>query len=83
MSKTWTEVADELEVMQQELNPPMGISCIRQIVSALRRGNIQDAKLIASLDGDKMWQYRGLRKYIHENLEPIGYWDEELRNMVK
>lgn len=76
-------VADWLDKAQATANKGRGISVVQTIVFYLRRGEIESARAVSRNDSDKLWQYPEIRKYVHDNLEPIGYWDETEKCIIK
>lgn len=69
---TYEELADKLDVLQMEVNPPMGVSCIRSICHELRHMRTQSAQTIARSECDKLSQYPDIIILIHENLADLG-----------
>lgn len=48
---------DTLDALQACENDGRGISCVRAIVSYLRSGNVESAKVVRTLEGDKTRSY--------------------------
>ena len=72
---TNAEIADWLESHNALLNDGRGCQTIKYIISSLRRNNRDEAELTASSESDKLWAYPEARKFIHQNLVKIGYWE--------
>lgn len=70
-------LANELEKMQADANRGRGVSCVQTMVAYLRQDNFRSACAVARNESDKLWQYPAIRKYIHYNLTPIGYQEED------
>ena len=58
----------ELDDILARTNQPMGSSTGRAIANSLRKGNVEEAKTVYSIDGDKLTQYEELNKWVHMNL---------------
>ena len=77
------EVIAQLDSVQKKENKGRGIGCVETILLYMRAGDIDSARAVARNDSDKLWQYPDIRRFIHEMIEPIGYWDEESHSVVK
>ena len=88
----WAVVADRLFALQAAENDGRGISCVRQVVDELRRGDIEGARIIADMDGDKLRAHPGIENYLEETIF-VGVpdsrmklkkqWQEELKSRKK
>ncbi len=56
--------ADRLDLLQSRQNAGRGVSCVRQLVFYLRRGDRQAAKSIAMNERDKIAFYPDVAEYI-------------------
>lgn len=65
-------LADELDGLQARQNDGRGVSCVRGIVSSLRRGEFGDARACARNESDKIRSY----KEIVAVLKRVGLWSE-------
>lgn len=72
---TDTEIADQLEVLNKDLYEGRGHQTVKYIITALRRGHRDWAEGTAYTESDKLWSVPEIRKFIHLNLCPIGYWE--------
>ncbi len=54
---TFAEIANRLEVLQQNENNGRGVSCVKEVIVWLRRGDFEKAKLMATHDHDKIANY--------------------------
>ena len=55
---------NELDQLQQKYNDGRGISHIRHIITYLKRGDIESAKIIYQTEGDKNSQYPELEEWL-------------------
>jgi hypothetical protein len=53
-----------LRELEQTLNPPMGISHVRAILTYIERGDLQSAIAVYQNDGDKNYQYPKLQDHL-------------------
>jgi hypothetical protein len=60
--------ADHLDLLQSRQNDGRGVSCVRQLVAYLRRGDRQSAMAIANNEWDKIASY----PEIADNLKAMG-----------
>lgn len=51
------EMADKLDHLQQAKNDGRGVSCVKDVITYLRRGDFEQAKRIATHDHDKIGAY--------------------------
>ena len=74
----WAEVAQKLFDLQAQENEGRGISCVRQVVDELRRGDIEGARIIADMDGDKLRSHPKIENYLEETIF-VGIPDSRLK----
>lgn len=74
----WEVVAQELYQLQEKKNDGRGISCVRQVVDELRRGDIEGARTIADMDGDKLRGYPDIENFLEETIF-VGIPDSRLK----
>jgi hypothetical protein len=60
-------LANDLEALQSQHNDGRGITCVRGIVSELRRGDANGAAAIAHNDWDKIANYRDVAEWLQKN----------------
>ena len=60
------EMADKLDALQGVKNDGRGVSCVRDIIAYLRRGDIGSARQVARTDHDKINDALGLNADIKE-----------------
>jgi hypothetical protein len=60
-------MASELDGLQQVENEGRGISCVRTVVTYLKRGELSKAQAVCFNESDKM-RYDAIQKFIVENL---------------
>ena len=68
VEKNWNEIADELDLLQKDKNKGRGVTCVRDIIGCLRRGDIKSAKHIASWDHDKIANYPDIEDFLEKNI---------------
>ena len=68
--------------MQEDKNDGRGITVVRDIAFHLKKGEVAQAKATARNDSDKLWSYPDIRRFIHDMIEPIGYWNLEEEKIV-
>ena len=56
--------ADRLDELQAEKNDGRGVSCVRVIVSELRRNDKASAATVANTDWDKIRSYPDIARYL-------------------
>ncbi len=56
--------AEELDALQAEQNEGRGVSCIKSIVFQMRKNDIDCAKRVYQLEGDKIRQYPEIQKWL-------------------
>jgi hypothetical protein len=61
-------LAEELDILQLNENDGRGINCVRDIISSLRRSDLEDAKAISYNEADKISSYPEVKKFLVENL---------------
>lgn len=64
----WEDVARELYQLQEKENDGLGVPCVRQVVDELRRGDIEGARTIADMDGDKLRGFPSIENFLEEKL---------------
>ncbi|MDP3992918.1 MAG: hypothetical protein Q8Q05_01755 [bacterium] len=64
---SFVELADQLDAMQAEKNEGRGVMHIRDIISYLRRGDIESAKAVARSEGDKTESYPDIKSFLEEH----------------
>lgn len=60
-------VADELDVLQAKKNEGRGVSCVRTMITYLRRGEINLALAVRQVDGDKTRSYPDIEQFLNDN----------------
>lgn len=78
----WEAVANELNHLQETKNDGRGIECVRQVVSELRRGDIEGARTIADMDGDKLRAFPDIGNFLEEKIF-VGIPDSRLKMREK
>jgi len=58
----------DLEQILARTNQPMGSSTGRAILASLKAGKEDEARTVYSNDGDKLYQYPELLKWMYQNL---------------
>jgi hypothetical protein len=71
----YVDFVNTLNNMQKVKNNGMGIYCVKVTIAYIRMGMIKEAKQYIRIESDKLWQYPEIRRFIHENFEPIGMID--------
>ena len=66
--KDWGRVADELDLLQKDKNQGRGVSCAKDIINHLKRGDIKSAKSVASWDHDKIREYPDIEDFLEKNV---------------
>ena len=61
------KLADTLDQLQAKENNGRGVSCVRGIVSELRRYNLSGAQAIANNEYDKIRSYPEIKAVVDEN----------------
>lgn len=77
------ELASRLDLMQKEKNEGRGVNVVRSIIDCLRRGDVIEAKSIASWDHDKIRNYPDIEKLLIEQLFngiELWRWTPEMDN---
>jgi hypothetical protein len=74
----WADVAEKLFALQEKVNGGRGISCVRQVVDELRRGDIKGARMIADMDGDKLRSFPEIENFLEETIF-VGVPDSRLK----
>ena len=59
--------ADELDALQAEQNEGRGVSCIQSIVFQIRKCDINCARRVYQLEGDKIRQYPEIQKWLYDH----------------
>ena len=62
------KMADELDSLQAKENEGRGITCVKDVVTSLRRGDLDSAKQVCSWDHDKIGNYPEIKEFIKNNL---------------
>jgi len=62
--ENYEEIADTLDELQAAENGERGISCVRSIVTYLRRGDFERAQNVRQIDGDKTRSYPKVEGYL-------------------
>lgn len=66
------KTADELDNLQKQENDGRGVSCVKEVVSYLRMGKLQEARAVCFTDHDKIINYPALKEFIVTNLFEEG-----------
>lgn len=66
-----------LVLMQSEKNDGQGSVLVRDIARHIKRGNIREAKNLCHDGSEELLRYPEIRRFIHDMIEPIGYWNVE------
>lgn len=85
--KNWEEVADALDKLQASKNDGRGVNCVKDVVTFLRAGRINEAKAIATHDGDKISSYSDIESVIRKELfdgesYPYSNWYKERQKEI-
>jgi len=75
-------LAKILMKLQESKNGGQGVSCVRAIATYLKKGDVSSAIATARNESDKLWSYPDIRRFIHDMIVPIGYWDTESGKIV-
>jgi len=68
--------------MQVDKNDGQGSVAVREISSRLKKGNVREAKELCHVYSEELLRYPEIRRFIHDMIEPIGYWDLEEGKIV-
>ena len=58
----------ELRKLESEANEDRGVSCVKSIISYIERGDLQSARTVRVMDGDKLYQYPEIEEWMDNNL---------------
>ena len=67
-TKDWSAIAQQLEVLQKKENDGRGVSCVRNALAYLKRGDFETARTVCTTDWDKIRNYPDLAKELEEKL---------------
>lgn len=67
-AKDWSAIALELDELQKKENDGNGVSCVRNALSYLKRGDFESARVVCSTDWDKIRNYPDLAKALEVKL---------------
>ena len=76
VEKKYLDLADKLDELQAPKNDNRGGLCVRGVIFALRRGNIDEAKAISRNEGDKIRSYPDIRDMIDKELFDGGLYPD-------
>ncbi len=59
-------LADQLDELQKVQHSGRGVSCVKEVIQALRQGNFEYAKAVATHDHDKIGSYPEIEVLMEE-----------------
>lgn len=69
-------LADALDDLQKEENDGRGVSCVQTIVACLRSGSIDKARAVVWNEGDKLWAYPYVHRFLKQTLMKFEHWHD-------
>lgn len=61
------ELIEKIENLNRTVNEGRGSQVLRSAVLSLRRGDLEGARVLCTLDHDKLYQYPGVLDFLIEN----------------
>lgn len=65
------DIAIKLYNLQSMENDGRGITCVRSLVTYLNMGKLNDAKILRSVENDKIRNYPDIEKFLQENFDNL------------
>ena len=88
IEQKYLDLAQKLDELQASKNDGRGVNCVRDVVTYLRAGRIDEARAIVAHDGDKINGYPDIENIIREELfdgesYPYSNWYRKRQEEIK